>query len=119
MASMAGAFSGLLAFAIEKMDGIGGRTGWQWIFILEGLVPCICAGFMWKILPDSPETASFLETHEKEFIINRLAAETGSGQGHVTNKDKITFKHITAAFVEWKTWALIVVYWGNSVGVYG
>jgi MFS family permease len=30
MASLAGAFSGLLAFAIEKMDGIGGRTGWQW-----------------------------------------------------------------------------------------
>lgn len=30
MASLAGAFSGLLAFAIEKMDGIAGRTGWQW-----------------------------------------------------------------------------------------
>jgi MFS family permease len=30
MASMAGAFSGLLAYAIEKMDNIGGRTGWQW-----------------------------------------------------------------------------------------
>jgi MFS family permease len=31
MASMAGAFSGLLAFAIEKMDGVGGRSGWQWV----------------------------------------------------------------------------------------
>lgn len=30
MASLSGAFSGLLAFAIEKMNGIGGRTGWQW-----------------------------------------------------------------------------------------
>jgi MFS family permease len=30
MASMAGAFSGLLAFAIEKMDGIAERSGWQW-----------------------------------------------------------------------------------------
>lgn len=30
MASMAGAFSGLLAFAIDKMDNIGGRSGWQW-----------------------------------------------------------------------------------------
>ncbi|EIW85122.1 MFS general substrate transporter [Coniophora puteana RWD-64-598 SS2] len=36
-ASLAGAFSGLLAAAIIKMDGIGGRPGWAWIFILEGL----------------------------------------------------------------------------------
>lgn len=35
-ASIAGAFSGLLAFAIGKMDGVGGLHGWQWIFILEG-----------------------------------------------------------------------------------
>jgi MFS family permease len=35
-ASVAGAFSGLLAFAIGKMEGVGGLHGWQWIFILEG-----------------------------------------------------------------------------------
>jgi MFS family permease len=29
-ASLAGAFSGLLAFAIQKMDGIAGRAAWQW-----------------------------------------------------------------------------------------
>jgi hypothetical protein len=29
-ASLSGAFSGLLAFAIEKMDGIGGLAGWRW-----------------------------------------------------------------------------------------
>ena len=29
-ASLAGAFSGLLAFAIQHMEGIGGRHGWQW-----------------------------------------------------------------------------------------
>jgi hypothetical protein len=35
---MAGAFSGLLAYAIVKMDGVGGLEGWRWIFILEGLL---------------------------------------------------------------------------------
>lgn len=30
-ASMAGAFSGLLAFAIETMDGVSGLHGWQWV----------------------------------------------------------------------------------------
>ena len=31
---MAGAFSGLLASAILHMDGIGGKRGWAWVFIL-------------------------------------------------------------------------------------
>ena len=31
---VSGAFSGLLAAAISSMDGIGGRPGWAWIFIL-------------------------------------------------------------------------------------
>ena len=29
--ALSGAFSGLLAFAIARMDGIGGRPGWAWI----------------------------------------------------------------------------------------
>jgi hypothetical protein len=31
---ISGAFSGLLAAAIENMDGIGGKPGWAWIFIV-------------------------------------------------------------------------------------
>ena len=33
MATMAGAFGGLLAFGIGKMEGIGGKAGWSWIFM--------------------------------------------------------------------------------------
>jgi len=33
-ASLSGAFSGLLAAAIINMDGIKGKPGWSWIFIL-------------------------------------------------------------------------------------
>ena len=58
---------------------------------------------IWKLLPDSPETAKFLTKHEKEYIINRLALETGSGRGRVTNSDKITMKHIWNALKEYKT----------------
>ena len=30
-ASIAGAFWGLLAFAIAKMNGVGGLEGWRWM----------------------------------------------------------------------------------------
>ena len=32
--SLAGAFSGLLAFGIENLNGKRGIAGWQWIFIV-------------------------------------------------------------------------------------
>lgn len=37
-ATAAGAFGGLLARGIGEMDGIGGKGGWAWIFIIEGIL---------------------------------------------------------------------------------
>ena len=40
-ATAAGAFGGLLARGIIEMDGVGDKSGWAWIFILEGLMTLI------------------------------------------------------------------------------
>ncbi|GAW21848.1 hypothetical protein ANO14919_113740 [Xylariales sp. No.14919] len=40
-AALAGVFSGLLAYLIVKLDGLGGLEGWRWIFIIEGLEPLL------------------------------------------------------------------------------
>jgi len=118
-ASLSGAFSGLLAYAIEKLNGRAGLSGWQWIFLIEGLIPVALSLIIWKILPDNPETASFLSPRERVWLVNRLALDTGSGHGQVTNQDKIKWFHIKNAFKDWKIYAGIVVFWGNTVGVYG
>ena len=56
-ATAAGAFGGLFARGISAMSGIGGRAGWSWIFILEGLLT-LCAGSLsyWAI-NDYPATS--------------------------------------------------------------
>lgn len=116
-ASLSGAFSGLLAFGIEQMDGIAGRSGWQWIFLLEGLAPVAVSFFLYFLLPDNPETASFLTQAEKEFVVNRLALDNGSKTskaGRVTNNDKIGMHHIKAAFSDWRIWVAIVMFWANT-----
>lgn len=38
-ASMAGAFSGLLAYALDKMEGIGGLAGWRWYVDMHRCIP--------------------------------------------------------------------------------
>lgn len=41
-ATVSGAFGGLLAAAIAKMDGVGGKPGWAWIlYVLWRSCPCI------------------------------------------------------------------------------
>lgn len=112
-ASLSGAFSGLLAYGIQKLDGTAKLSGWQWIFLIEGLIPVFLALFIWKVLPDSPETASFLTQAERDFLVRRLAEETGSGHGKVTNQDKITKGHILAGLSDWKVWAAVVIFWGR------
>ena len=55
-ATAAGAFGGLFARGISDMAGVGGKAGWSWIFILEGLLT-FCVGTLayWGI-HDYPET---------------------------------------------------------------
>ncbi len=74
---------------------------------------------IWKVLPDNPETARFLTNKEKEFIINRLALETGSGHGRVTNVDRIRLHHVIDAFKDWRIWCGVVCFWACSIGTYG
>lgn len=59
---------GLLAAAISNMDGIGGKPGWAWIFILEGLFTVLCAVASFWILEDFPENAKFLSAKERTCV---------------------------------------------------
>ncbi|KAF9462113.1 major facilitator superfamily domain-containing protein [Collybia nuda] len=99
-ATVAGAFSGLLAAAIAKMDGIGGKPGWAWIFILEGLATIIAGLFSYWIIQDFPETAKFLSEEERVFVIRRLQDDMQfSAAGEVFQK-----KYIWRSLMDWKTW---------------
>jgi hypothetical protein len=50
------------------MDGIGGRPGWAWIFILEGLFTIFVACVSPWVLQDFPESAKFLTEAERMYI---------------------------------------------------
>ncbi|KIJ14065.1 hypothetical protein PAXINDRAFT_13182 [Paxillus involutus ATCC 200175] len=68
---LAGAFSGLLAYAIDYMDGDGGLEGWSWIFILEGVVTILVGFIAVFVMVDYPSTAKFLTAEERSFVIEK------------------------------------------------
>lgn len=94
---MASALSGILAYGIVKMDGLGHLSGWRWLFVvrcsppsnplpitnpslkIEGLITCVF-GFLGSLLiVDFPERTSssfhFLTPAESSFIISRISAD--------------------------------------------
>ncbi|TFY72976.1 hypothetical protein EVG20_g18 [Dentipellis fragilis] len=71
-ASLAGAFGGLLATAIIKMDGVGNLAGWRWIFILEGIATCMLALVAAAVLPEGIQGAKFLTEEERQFALRRF-----------------------------------------------
>jgi len=54
--AIASMFSGYLMAAVYHLDGVGGFKGWQWLFIVDGIIslPIAVAGYF--VLPDLPET---------------------------------------------------------------
>ncbi|KAF4950525.1 hypothetical protein FSARC_13166 [Fusarium sarcochroum] len=104
---IAGAFSGLLAYAIAHMDGVAGYGGWRWIFILEGIATVIIAIFSYWVVPDWPETAKFLSDDERAILINRLTEDRKDT--HMNHWDKKTAKRI---FSDIKIYLGILMYMG-------
>ncbi|KAF6762630.1 MFS general substrate transporter [Ephemerocybe angulata] len=71
-ASLSGAFGGLLASVILKMDGLANVPGWKWIFILEGMATVVIAGIAFLILPKDLASAKFLTPEERTFAVERF-----------------------------------------------
>ena len=117
-ASISGAFGGLLAVrrvcafsrvaahlasrkaAISNMDGVGGKPGWAWIFILEGLVTIVIGFLSFWIIQDFPDSAKFLTDAERTVIIDRLQDDDQfSAAG-----EKLKVKNIWQSLSNWKTY---------------
>ncbi|KAL5322196.1 hypothetical protein ACEPPN_010166 [Leptodophora sp. 'Broadleaf-Isolate-01'] len=98
-ATAAGAFGGLLAAAIGKMAGLGGKAGWSWIFIIEGLITIVVGVLAYFVIVDSPEKARFVTEEDKAEIRRRIA--------HDANElaDEFDMRYVRDALRDWKIWA--------------
>jgi MFS family permease len=111
--AFSGALSGLLAFAIARMDGLRGIAGWRWIFLIEGSITVAVALVMPLLIIDSAELASWLSDDEKRFIDLRL--RLSGVRAHTDEGDKFSWKLLFQTMIDWKLWLGILLAWANSV----
>ncbi|KAK4668343.1 uncharacterized protein QC763_000870 [Podospora pseudopauciseta] len=111
-ATAAGAFGGLLARGIVEMRGVGGLSGWQWIFILEGILTVIIAIVAYFVMQDYPSTAKFLTEEERAEVSARLKRDRSS------LADEFDMKYFWAALKDWKIWVHMFITIGVYTGLY-
>ena len=82
------------------MDGIGGKPGWAWIFILEGLVTVVAGFLSFLIIQDFPDSAKFLTDAERTVVIRRLQND----DQHSAAGENLKIKNIWQSLSDWKTY---------------
>ncbi|KAH7232688.1 hypothetical protein FSOLCH5_008589 [Fusarium solani] len=116
-AATGGAFSGLFAYAIAKLDGAGGIEGWRWIFIIEGIFTVLGAFATWFLLVDSPELSSWLTDEEKRYLVLRQATRRVTNSSEY--REKTDKGALWAVVKDWKVYLLTICSWSNAAPNYG
>lgn len=90
------------------MKGVGGRPGWAWIFILEGLFTVVFGVLSYFLLPRSPAHASFLNSDEKDYIVAALKRDGATGKNDAI--DSFSWREVGEAFKLPQVWMLAVMF---------
>lgn len=113
-AAFAGSFGGLLAAAIALMKGVGGKAGWAWIFILEGLATILVGVISYWMVHDFPTEATFLTPQDRARVLRRLRDDGQASGSHEAFKTE----YMWASLKDWKTYAFAIIYMGADGALY-
>ena len=72
-APLATTFASSLAWLITKFGENGPIAPWRLLFLVEGFPAVLVATMAWRVIPDSPEKATYLTRREKKIARLRLS----------------------------------------------
>ncbi|KAK2015408.1 inner membrane transporter yfaV [Colletotrichum eremochloae] len=124
------ALSPLVASGILKLAGKGGLTGWQWLYLLEGLATLVVALMLILLLPGSPDMPKPLASKgivrftadQQDILQKRMDVdEPGSRRGvrgidipwalvWKTVKHYKRWPHYVSTFCVFSTWSPLMTY---------
>lgn len=109
---VASAASGLIAYGILQMRGVAGLSGWQWMFLIEGMVTILVGVLFALFMPRSPAKPtnvlghSYFTPREIHILTHRVAAES------LTESAKhkhVRWADLKAAFSRWYIYPQLTV----------
>ncbi|KAK6892498.1 MFS-type transporter efuF [Candida tropicalis] len=104
------AFGGLISAAILQMDGLGGVSGWRYIFIIEGGCTVLVAPLAYFILPDNPDNTKFLTQEEKDIVMWKLKKDLGNVNDSDKEAKESEWQGFLHAIKDIKVWLLVATH---------
>lgn len=115
--ALSGAFSGLLAAAIAKMDGTAGLEGWRWIFILEGLASVVLGIACFFLLIDTPALSKrWLSPEEIRYLELSMFIKQG---GTSTGEGGFKWRDLKVVLLNWRIYVQGYLLFCQSALSYG
>ncbi|CAH0047635.1 unnamed protein product [Clonostachys solani] len=107
-------FSGFLqSAAYTNLNGVAGRSGWRWLFIIDGIITIPVAVAGWIFFPNLPQDnkKTWWLTDSEQVLAKRRMAAVGRAGRQPWSKAKIL-----RIAKSWHTWTLPFVYviWNNA-----
>jgi MFS family permease len=93
--------------ALMGLDGTGGLQGWQWLFLIEGLVTIAAGVLVWFTLPGRPANAKWLEPDEAAELTERAVGQDAPSATRVRGNLRLAFGRPTVL-------ALAAIYFVNQ-----
>jgi len=110
--ALAGVVGGPVSGALLEMHGLWGLSGWQWLFLLEGIPAVLLGVAVLFYLPDRPEKSAWLPAEEKAWLKERLELEE-------RQKSVYPEQGLLQAVKSGRVWILCLVYFSLIVAMYG
>lgn len=108
---LAGVIGSPISGALLGLQGAG-LSGWQWMFLIEGLPAMILGGVVLATLADSPAEAKWLQGDERTWLLQKLESERQS-------EPVVAREDFWKVLVSGRIWLLSIVYFGVSATMYG
>jgi D-galactonate transporter len=110
--SLAGVLGGPISAVLLNMRGVEGLQGWQWMFLLEGIPSVLLGVFTFFYLTDEPRKAAWLTGEEREWLHQKLKAESEA-------KQKRHGFTLSKALLHPRVWHLCLLYFSIIISFYG
>ncbi|KAI1817814.1 major facilitator superfamily domain-containing protein [Poronia punctata] len=108
-APLASAFAGFMAWVILWIGERLPIASWRLLFLIEGFPSVIVSTIAWAVIPDSPESVSYLSPRERKVAVLRLRHENAQQNGRVRPSAPppspgLKTKEVLAAFKDPAAW---------------
>lgn len=124
-AQVSAAVVGLVSAGFQKMDGLGGLVGFQWMFLIYGLLGIILGFSLLLWLPDRPLPPGEVSVREgwRRWVPHSSPALTGEDARihyedlrRVYHRPAWGWRDLVKVLLDWRLWPLVMMYFG-VVGV--